>query len=76
MVPKCDSETGEQVFRLLLEWRREALEESEPASFSRLHELVGIPVDTMESALAGPPLVTRRVTRAHRHVLRSRTKLV
>ena len=47
MASKYDNETRERVFRLFLERRQEAPEESESASFRRLHELVGIPVDTM-----------------------------
>ena len=47
MALKYDNETRERVFRLFLERRQEAPEESESASFRRLHELVGIPVDTM-----------------------------
>lgn len=47
MALKYDNETRERVFRLFLERRQEAPEESESASFRRLHELVGIPIDTM-----------------------------
>src|SRR5690625_3535147 len=47
MALKYDNETRERDFRLFLERLQEAPEESESASFRRLHELVGIPVDSM-----------------------------
>ena len=47
MASKYDNETRERVFRLFVDRRQEAPEESESASFRRLHELVGIPIDTM-----------------------------
>src|SRR5690625_4117169 len=47
MALKYDNETRERVFRLFLERRQEAPERDESASFRRLHELGGIPVDTM-----------------------------
>lgn len=47
MASKYDSETRERVVRLFRERRLEAPEESLRASYRRLHELVGIPVDTM-----------------------------
>ena len=44
---KYDSETKERVVRLFEERRSEAPEETQRASYRRLHELTGIPVDTM-----------------------------
>jgi transposase-like protein len=46
-VTKYDLETKERVVRLFGERRSEAPEESQLASYRRLHELTGIPVDTM-----------------------------
>lgn len=51
MASKYDSETKERVVRLFLERRQEAPEESVSSSFRRLHDLVGIPVDTMRGWL-------------------------
>lgn len=50
MALKYDYETRERVFRLFLERRQEAPEESESASFRRLHELVGY---SLEGELLG-----------------------
>ena len=47
MASKYNNETRERVFRLFLERRQKAPEEPESASFRRLHELIGIPVNTM-----------------------------
>ncbi len=47
MGSKYDNETRERVLRLFVDRRQEAPQESESASFRRLHELVGIPIDTM-----------------------------
>ena len=47
MASKYDPETRERVIRLFKERRGEAPEESATASFRRVHELVGIPIDTM-----------------------------
>ena len=47
MASKYDSETKERVVRLYKDRRGEAPEESKSASYRRLHELVGIPIDTM-----------------------------
>ena len=44
---KYDPETKERVVRLFEERRSEAPEESQSASYRRLHELTGIPIDTM-----------------------------
>jgi transposase len=46
-VTKYDLETKERVVRLFEERRSEAPEESQLASYRRLRELTGIPVDTM-----------------------------
>jgi transposase len=46
-VTKYDFETKERVVRLFEERRSEAPEEPQLASYRRLHELTGIPVDTM-----------------------------
>src|SRR5690554_6343004 len=54
MASKYDSETREQIIRMLQERRAEAPGESQRASFRRLRELMGIPIDTMRG----------RVTRA------------
>ena len=47
MASKYDPEMRERVVRLFRERRSEAPEESPTASFRRVHELVGIPIDTM-----------------------------
>jgi transposase-like protein len=47
MPSKYDSETKERVVRLFLERREQAPTESFLASFRRVRELTGIPVDTM-----------------------------
>jgi transposase len=47
MASKYDLETKERVVRMFGERRSEAPEESQLASYRRLHELTGIPVDTM-----------------------------
>jgi len=47
MPSKYDSETKERVVRLFLERREAAPGESFLASFRRVRELTGIPVDTM-----------------------------
>ena len=44
---KYDPETKERVVRLFEERRLEAPDEMQRASFRRLHELTGIPVETM-----------------------------
>jgi transposase-like protein len=49
MASKYDSETKERVVRLYRDRRSEAPEESKSASYRRLHELVGIPIDTMRT---------------------------
>lgn len=49
MASKYDSETQDRVVRLYAERRQEAPEESRSASFRRLHDLVGIPIDTMRT---------------------------
>lgn len=49
MASKYDSETKDRVVRLFEERRQEVPDESRSASFRRLHDLVGIPVDTMRS---------------------------
>ena len=49
MASKYDQETKDRVIRLFEERRAEAPEETQAASYRRLHELVGIPVDTMRS---------------------------
>jgi transposase len=50
-VTKYDFETKERVVRLFEERRSEAPEESQLASYRRLHELTGIPVDTMRGCV-------------------------
>lgn len=47
MPRKYDSETRERVVRLFRERRLEAPTESVSASFRRVNDLVGIPIDTM-----------------------------
>jgi transposase len=47
MASKYDQETKDRVVRLFEERRSEAPEESQLASYRRLHELTAIPVDTM-----------------------------
>lgn len=47
MASKYDPETQERVIRLFRERRSEAPEESATASFRRINELTGIPIDTM-----------------------------
>jgi transposase len=47
MASKYDQETKDRVVRLFEERRSEAPEETASASFRRVHELTGIPVDTM-----------------------------
>lgn len=47
MPRKYDSETRERVVRLFRERRLEAPAESVSASFRRVSDLVGIPIDTM-----------------------------
>lgn len=48
MASKYEPETRERVIRLFGERRSEAPEESPTASFRRVHELVGIPIDTTQ----------------------------
>jgi transposase len=52
MASKYDQETKDRVLRMFEERRSEAPEESQSASFRRLHELTGIPVDTMRGWFA------------------------
>ena len=47
MAVTYDQETKERVLRMFGERRKEAPEESQSASYRRLHELTGIPIDTM-----------------------------
>jgi transposase len=47
MASKYDQETKDRAVRMFEERRSEAAEESQLASYRRLHELTGIPVDTM-----------------------------
>src|SRR5690606_34796208 len=49
MASKYDQETRERVVRLFRERRLEAPEESLRASYRRINELVGIPLDTMRA---------------------------
>src|SRR5690606_26550460 len=49
MASKYDQETRERVVRLFRERRLEAPEESLRASYRRINELVGIPLDTMRT---------------------------
>src|SRR5690606_6181807 len=49
MASKYDPETQERVIRLFKERRNEAPEESATASFRRVNELTGIPIDTTTS---------------------------
>ena len=44
---KYDQETRDRVVRMFAERREEAPEESRTASYRRLHDLTGIPMDTM-----------------------------
>ena len=47
MRAKYDQETKDRVIRMFFERREEAPEESMRASYRRLLELTGIPIDTM-----------------------------
>jgi len=47
MPSKYDAETKERVVRSFHEWREQASTESFLASFRRVRELTGIPIDTM-----------------------------
>ena len=47
MSVRYDLETKQRVVRLFEERRAEAFEESRSASYRRVHELTGIPIDTM-----------------------------
>ena len=44
---RYDQETKDRVIRMFMERREEAPHESRSASYRRLHDLTGIPVDTM-----------------------------
>ena len=44
---RYDQETKDRVIRMCMERREEAPHESRSASYRRLHDLTGIPVDTM-----------------------------
>jgi transposase len=52
MASKYDQETKDRVVRMFEERRSEAPEETQTASYRRLHELTGIPVDTMRGWVA------------------------
>lgn len=47
-----DQETKDRVIRMFMERREEAPEESQAASYRRLNDLTGIPVDTMRGWVA------------------------
>lgn len=44
---RYDQETKDRVIRMFIERREEAAEESRSASYRRLHDLTGIPIDTV-----------------------------
>ncbi len=44
---RYDQETKDRVIRMFMERREEAPDESRSASYRRVHDLTGIPIDTM-----------------------------
>lgn len=77
MAVRYDQETKDRVIRMFEERRQEAPEESRSASYRRLNELTGIPVDTMRGWVdnvrvdAGESRASRRrIARRSRHFAR------